>query len=299
MATKERFDIESLSPEQVRLQSANRVRDRGPEDVEISEAEVRGPGGQSMKLRFYYPPSRPGEVWLPALVYFHGGGFVSGSIESSDGICRTLCSLSHCCVVSVDYRLAPEAKFPAAVLDAYTALSYVHENADEHRINHHRIAVGGDSAGANLATVVARQTKERRGPELSFQVLFYPVTDLRSLDTASYKQFADGPYLSRTDMAWHRDHYLPDIASRQDPSASPLAAKNLIGLPAALVVTAECDPLRDEGEAYADALRVAGTRVTVHRYVGQFHGFIGYFKQIPAAQAALSEAASLLRSAFS
>jgi len=297
LGSSERTEISDLTPMQVREQSAARLRDRGPEQVRIEDSEIRGPGGQAMALRFYYPPTQQ-STWLPALVYFHGGGFVSGSIESSDGICRMLCARAQCCVVSVAYRLAPEAKFPAAVLDAYTALSYVHENADEHGIDHHKIAVGGDSAGANLATVVARQTKERRGPDLSLQLLFYPVADLRALDTASYNLFEYGPYLTRASMAWHRDHYLPDIASRQDPAASPLAAKNLIGMPPALVITAECDPLRDEGEAYANALREAGTSVALHRYSGQFHGFVGFFGQLSAAKAALDEAADHLRSAF-
>ena len=288
-----------MTPAEVRAQSAMRPRDRGPDDISTEDVTIRGPGDQAMALRFYYPVPQEGDSWLPALVYFHGGGFVSGSIEGSEGICRTLCAQAHCCVVSVAYRLAPEAKFPAAVLDAYTALSYVHENADEHRIDHYRIAVGGDSAGANLATVVARQTRERRGPELAFQLLFYPVTDLRALNTPSYEEFASGPYLTRADMEWHRDHYLPDEASRHDPSASPLAAKNLIGMPPALVITAECDPLRDEGEAYAAALRNAGTSVTVRRVSGQFHGFIAFFNQMDAANIALVQASSELKTHFS
>lgn len=285
--------VRALTPQEARSGRPPAGPMRGPA-METQDVHIPGPGGSPLRLRFYYPTA--GE--LPALVYFHRGGFVFGSIEEADDECRVLAQRAGCCVVSVQYRLAPEAKFPAAVLDAYTALSYVHENAGDHRIDYNRIAVGGSSAGANLATVAARQAKERRGPTLCFQVLYYPVTDFRAMDTPSYHEFADGPYVTKEDMVWCRDHYLPDAASRSDPAASPLAANNLIGLPPAHIVTAECDPLRDDGEAYAAALIKAGTQVTLRRVSGQFHGFLSYFHQLDAAGSVFDETASLLRERF-
>lgn len=284
--------LTSLPLPQVRAQEVIGPQ-RGP-DMETQDVLVPGPGGQLL-LRFYYPQS--GE--LPALVYFHKGGFALGSVAAADDECRVLAQKSGCCVVSVAYRLAPEHKFPAAVLDAYTALSYVHENAGDHHIDYMRIAIGGSSAGANLATVAARQAKERRGPTLSFQLLFYPVTDLRTFDTPSYREFAEGPVVTREEMAFFRDRYLPDEASRSDPAASPLSATNLIGMPPAYVVTAELDALRDDGEMYAEALTRAGTQVTLRRVPGVFHGFLSYFYAIDVANEVFDEAAALLRQRFS
>lgn len=288
-------DYATLTPAQARASSSGRSRSLGP-SVVTEDLEIPGPGGQAMALRFFYPDDTPRE-W-PALVYFHGGGFVTGSVDSSHGLCSELCRAGECAVVSVEYRLAPEAKFPAAVLDAYTALSYVHENADEHRIDHRRVAVGGDSAGGCLATVVARQTKERRGPGLSAQLLFYPVTDLRTLDTPSYMEFEHGPYLTRATMRWVKHHYLPDEASAADPSASPLAAQNLIGMPPTLLIVAECDPLRDEGLAYGEVLQAVGTDVTCTQVPGQIHGFAKYFERMQAARKAIAQAGDFLRNQF-
>lgn len=288
-------DYAALTPAEARASSSGRSRPLGPPAV-TQDVEIPGPGGQAMGLRFFYPDDTDRE-W-PALVYFHGGGFVTGSVDSSHGLCSELCHAARCAVVSVEYRLAPEAKFPAAVLDAYTALSYVHENADEHRIDHRRVAVGGDSAGACLATVVARQTKERRGPGLSAQLLFYPVTDLRTLDTPSYEAFENGPYLTRATMRWAKRHYLPDEASAADPSASPLAAKNLIGMPPTLLIVAECDPLRDEGVAYGEALQMVGTDVTSTLVAGQMHGFVKYFDRMQAARQAIAQSGEFLRTHF-
>lgn len=282
--------IDRQPPQQVRDAHACRARPPGP-SMEVQDVIVRGTAAPELPLRFYYPAS---SGRLPGMVFFHGGGFVFGSIETADTLCRVLSAATGCCVVSVGYRLAPEAKFPAAVLDAYAALSYVHENAFEHRIDHMRLGVAGSSAGANLATVAARQSKERRGPGLCFQVLYYPVADLRKMDTPSYREFADGPYLSRAEMVYCRGHYLPDEASRSDPAASPLVARNLIGMPPAYVVTAECDPLRDEGEAYAQALRAAGTEVSLRRAAGQFHGFLGFYDRLDAARQILTETAAFV-----
>lgn len=256
------------------------------------DTEIPGPGG-TIPLRFYYPPGAATEY--PALIYFHAGGFVFGSIGRDDRLCRKLAFESKACVIAVGYRLAPEARFPAAVLDAYLALSHIHENAGDYHLDYHRLAVAGSSAGAALATVIARQAKERRGPELCCQVLYCPVTDLRELDTPSYYEFADGPMVTRASMEFCRDQYLPDHASRSDPAASPLVAQNLIGMPAAYVVTAECDPLRDEGNAYAEALRTAATEVAHHCYAGQFHNFVRYVEELVVAQQVLADTGRWLR----
>lgn len=290
-------DFAELTPEQARSHAQPKapVSPAENDGVLVDRVLVDGPGESNLPLSFYYPD---GQGDFPALVYFHGGGFVTGSVSAVDGLCRRLCQEARCCVVSVEYRLAPEHPFPAGVLDAYAALSYVHENADDHRIDHRRIALGGDSAGANLATVVARQSKERRGPILACQILFYPVTDLRSLDTHSYRKFASGPYLTRATMAWAREHYLPRVADRSDPSASPLAATNLIGMPSTFLVLAGCDPLRDEGAAYAELLQQVGTHVVLREFDGQMHGFVRYCDRLDAAACAISEAAAHMRGCF-
>jgi acetyl esterase len=275
-------DYATLTPTEARALAAKRKLPPGPE-VQVSDLQMPGPGGP-LRLRLYQPSPRG---FVPGLVYYHGGGFVVGSLDSHDPLCRALCQGSGCAVVSVEYRLAPEAPFPAPVNDAYAALSWVHENADELGIDHQRLAVGGDSAGATLATVAARLAKERRGPPVALQLLAYPITDLRTLDTASYAAFADGYLLTRASMAWFRDHYLQDPAQRSDPRASPLAADNLIGLPPALVITAEYDVLRDEAERYAERLVQAGVRTELVRYPGMIHGFLSRYALFDDGRAAV------------
>jgi len=286
-------DFSECTPEQAREIMRAMAPPPGP-PTRIQDEQIEGAGG-AIRLRLYYPEaSGP----LPAIVYYHGGGFVVGDLAGHDALCQSLAVETDCCVVSVDYRLAPEHKFPAATLDAYTALSWVHENADDIGVDHRRLAVAGDSAGGNLATVAARQSMERRGPQLRMQVLFYPVTDLRSLDTGSYGQYAQGHVLTRATMGWFRDHYLTDASQAADPSVSPLASDALAGLPPALVVTAECDVLRDEGEAYAEAMAAAGVKTTVRRYDGMLHGFVSFAGFIDGGKRALSESAAELRRAL-
>jgi acetyl esterase len=207
------------------------------------------------------------------LVYFHGGGWVIGSIETHDGLCRALADAAGAIIVSVDYRLAPEHPFPAATEDAYAATCWVADNYARLGARDGRVAVGGDSAGGNLATVVCLLARDRGGPDIAWQLLLYPITDYK-LDTASYRDYADGHLLTRDAMAWFWRHYLSGGADREHPYVSPLRAPSLAKLPPALVITAECDPLRDEGEAYARRLAESGVPVTATCYPGMVHGFV-------------------------
>ncbi len=286
-------DVTTLSVAEARAQRQARQLPPGP-DVPTEDRSIMGPGGE-LPLRIYRPAS---SGLLGGLVYFHGGGFVIGDLDGHDALCRQIALDAGCVVVSVGYRLAPEHKFPAAVDDSYLATSWVHENADLLGIDHHRIAVGGDSAGGTLATAVARLAKERRNPALVFQLLFYPVTDLRSFDTPSYLENATGKFLTRDGMRWFADHYVRDDQDRADPRASPLAAKNLIGLPPALIITAEHDPLRDEAEAYAQALRAAHNTVTLSRYDGMIHAFVSMYALLDGGRRALREATDALAQAL-
>ena len=195
------------------------------------------------------------------MVYFHGGGWVLGNIESHESICRAIANASGAIVVTVDYRLAPEHRFPAAAQDAYAATSWVAEHAGEFGGDPGRIAVAGDSAGGNLAAVACLLAKDRNGPRMAFQVLIYPITDY-NLHNASYSQFAEGYFLTRSEMAWYWEHYVLKRDDRTHPHAAPCRVDDLSGLPPGLVITAEFDVLRDEGEAYARRLQSAGVPVT-------------------------------------
>lgn len=265
-----------------------------PEPIaHVADRSIPGPGGP-LPIRIYRPAAA---APLPTLVYFHGGGWVLGSIETHDGICRALANAGACQVVSVEYRLAPEHRFPAAVEDAYAASAWVAANAAELGAAPDRIAVGGDSAGGNLAAAVCLMARDRGGPRLAFQLLLYPVTSF-AFDTPSYLENAEGYMLTRADMRWFWQHYLPDEAAGRSPYASPLQAENLRGLPPALVVTAEFDPLRDEGEAYAARLQAAGVPATLRRYEGLIHGFLGMTAAIERARTALEEIGRALQEAL-
>jgi acetyl esterase/lipase len=263
-----------------------------PEAVgSVTTRTIPGPGGP-MAIRIY----RPKEALRAALVYFHGGGWVLGSLDSADGSCRALTNRSRCVVISIDYRLAPETKFPGAVDDAYAAVSWVADNATDLRIDLARIAVGGASAGGNLAAAVALVARERGGPKIAFQLLTVPVTELSS-KAASHRDFAEGYGLTSADMTWYGTHYVRTAADADDPHASVLRA-DLRGLPPAFVITAECDPLRDDGEAYADRLRALGIRSSYKRYPGMFHGFMGFPAVLPEAAEAFEDAGAALREAL-
>lgn len=259
----------------------------------VENRTVPGPAG-ALPVRIYTPA---GSGPFPVLVFFHGGGWVIGDLDTQDGACRALANGASCVVVSVDYRLAPESKFPAAPEDTYAATRWVAANAASIHGDPARIAVGGDSAGGNLTAVTAQMARDRGGPRLVFQLLVYPVTD-GSCDTASYRDNADGYLLTKDMMLWFWNHYVRSDADRFNPLASPLRAHSLEGLPPALVQTAEFDPLRDEGEAYAAQLKEAGVPVKLTRYEGMIHGFFGMGSVIDRAKTAIAEAAAALRCAF-
>jgi acetyl esterase len=286
--------LNKLSPPDARKMFDQMTQLLGMKPEPVSKVEDRlipGPAGQ-IRVRVYTPQ---GSAPFPVLVFFHGGGFVIGSIELYDEFCRELTNGAGSIVVSVDYRLAPEHKFPAAVEDCYAATKWVAENAKSIDGDATHIAVGGDSAGGNLAAVVALIARDSKKLPLVFQVLIYPVTGA-GYDTQSARENATGYFLTRDDMIWFDSLYLRSDADRDNPRVSPLHAKTLSGLPPALVITAEFDPLRDDGEAYADKLRKSGVTVVCTRYNGMIHGFLVMpFEQ---GKKARQEVIKALRSAF-
>ncbi|MFY9611713.1 MAG: alpha/beta hydrolase [Blastocatellia bacterium] len=266
-----------------------------PERVSrVEDRQLPGPNG-AIRVRTYTPTGRGP---FPVVVYFHGGGWVLCDIETHDPVCRSLANAAECIVVSVDYRLAPEHKFPAAAEDCYAATRWVMNSAPLINGDADRVAVGGDSAGGNLAAVVALMARDKGEPAPIFQVLVYPVTDYYLPGTPSYEENADGYFLTRDDMVWFWNHYLSNEAEAANPYACPLRAASLGGLPSALVITAEFDPLRDEGEGYAARLRDAGVTATVVRYDGMIHGFFSMAGVLEQGKDALALAAAELRLAF-
>lgn len=265
-----------------------------PVDVgKVEDRKIPGPAGQ-IPVRIYNPA---GTGPFGALVYFHGGGWVIGNLETHDDTCRQLTAGAGCVTISVDYRLAPEHKFPAGPEDCYAATKWVADNARSLNVDQNRIAVGGDSAGGNLAAAVALMVRDRGGPKLAFQLLIYPATDCAD-DTPSQREFAQvSPdyLLSRADMEWFWGHYLGPN-DKQNPVACPALAKGLANLPPAFVLTAEVDPLRDEGEAYAAALRTAGVNVRLKRYNGVCHGFFSMASMIDKGRQAVADSCTELRS---
>jgi acetyl esterase len=244
-------------------------------------------------VRVYTPE---GEAPFPIVVFFHGGGWVVGTLDTYDPLCRALAAATPAVVVSVDYRLAPEHRWPAAVEDAYAATEWASRNAAALGGAQHRLAVAGDSAGGNLAAVVALGARDRGGPAIAFQLLVCPALDVAG-DTGSWREFAEGLDLTAAGMRWYWDHYLGG-ADGAAPDASPLRAAFVGGLPPALVIGAEYDILRDEGEAYAARLAEAGVDATASRHAGVVHGFVRWRAVTGAAEDALQEAAAALRSAL-
>ena len=247
-----------------------------------------------MPVRIYIPE---GSGPFPILMWYHGGGWVIGDLESADGPSRHLCVGADCVVVSVDYRLAPETKFPGPAEDCYAATQWVMNNAAAINGDPARVAVGGDSAGGNLAAAVSLMARDRNGPAISFQLLVYPVTE-RNFSTASYHDNATGYSLTQAGMRWFWDQYLADDADAANPYAAPAQAANLSGLPPALVITAEFDPLRDEGEAYAVLLRNAGVPTQATRYDGMIHGFFAMPAVLDQGRRAVNEATSALKASL-
>lgn len=258
----------------------------------IENRSIPGPAGE-IPIRIYAADS--GGV-LPVLVFLHGGGWVIGDLETHDDACRHIAKASGCLVVSVDYRLAPEHKFPVPIEDCYAAVSWVSEHAADIGADPARLAVGGDSAGGNLAAVVAQMAQERGGPAIAFQMLIYPATDY-DFTTPSMKENAEGYMLTVDGMRYFWGHYLNDPGEGDLPMASPLKAKSLAGLPPAFILTAEFDPLRDEGEAYGKMLEAAGVPAAVSRYDGMIHGFFT-FTHTSHGLAAIAEASTALRNAL-
>ena len=284
-------DISEQTPEQARemIQGFALMQAGAPEPPVVFDRTVPGPGGD-IPVRVY---AADGDN-LPVLVYFHGGGWVVGDIESHDGTCKQLLAeLGDAVVVSVDYRLAPEHKYPAAADDCYAVAAWVAENAEQIGGDGSRIAVCGDSAGGNLSAVVSLMARDRGGPQIAAQVLHVPVTD-HNYEWQSYTDNAEGYLLTRASMVWFWDHYLPNIAAGQEAYASPYRAADVSNLPPALVQTAEYDPLRDEGEAYGERLREAGVEVDIHRYDGNIHDPFMMFAVNPAGIEALKEAAAFV-----
>jgi acetyl esterase len=261
-----------------------------PEPIATNDAEVAVAGG-IVPLRVYTPA---GQAPLPAVVYFHGGGFVCGGLDTIDAPLRALANRSGCAVVSVGYRLAPEHRFPTAHEDAYAATEWVAANADGLGVDADRLAVAGDSCGGNLATSVALMARERGGPDLVFQALVYPMLD-PACDSASQHEFGEGFLFTRADLQWFWRHYLSGPEDAVDPLAAPLLARRLEGLPPALIVTAEYDPLRDEGEAHADRLAEAGVPVTAKRYDGLIHACFQMGGVIDRSRSVIDDVARALR----
>jgi len=255
---------------------------------------VRDLLADGIPARLYRPRGVPASTPLPGLIFFHGGGWVIGDLETHDVLCRQLTAGAGISVVSVDYRLAPEHKFPAAADDAWAATRWVAAHAAELAIDARRLAVGGDSAGGNLAAVVALLARDHRAPSLALQVLIYPVTDVATA-WPSYSQFAEGFMLTRDSMQWFIAQYLAPEADGGDWRVSPLRAPSLADVAPALVVTAGFDPLRDEGDAYAHKLREAGVRVDHISYGGMIHGFVPMGRLIETGNRAVAHIAASLR----
>jgi len=288
--------VETMAPEEARRTwKADMAQVAGkPVAVgEVRDLSLPGPAGP-LAFRLYKPAAKPGKA-PPLLVYLHGGGWIRGDLDTHDDICRYLCLHSGCVVASVAYRLSPEAKFPEPVDDAYAALLWLAKEAGALGADPARLAIGGDSAGGNIACAVTMLARDRKGPRIDFQLLIYPVTDLASA-TESKRLYSKGYLLNS--MPFYIASYIKNEADKQNGLASPLRAADLSRLPPAFVLTAGYDPLRDEGEAYAEKLKAAGVNVTLKRYADMIHGFVSITGLIPSAELGLADSAAALRRAF-
>jgi acetyl esterase/lipase len=288
---------ETLTPDEARAYylAARLVSNPEPPEIaEVRELAIPAPHGV-IPARLYRPLSlRQRAGAAPALVFFHGGGWVIGNLDSHDVVCRKLADEGALIVVSVDYRLAPEHKFPAAVDDAVTATRWIADNVDALGIDAARLSVGGDSAGGNLAAVVAIAARDAHGPAIAGQVLIYPAVDF-AMSHPSHREPETSVLLTHSVIRWFRDHYLNGAADVQDWRASPARAESLAGLPPAYVLTAGADPLRDEGDDYATRLQEAGVSVTHRSFPGQFHGFFTMGKLLQQANVAASDIGTWLK----
>jgi len=297
MARAELRPIEAMTPVEARAQMELTARGRKAEPLPVTKVEERmipGPAGE-IRLRLYWP-NAAGAV--PAIVYYHGGGHVIGSLDTHDLIARNLCAGAEALVVSFDYRMGPEHKFPAAVDDSFAALQWVQANAASLGADPGRLGVHGDSAGANLAAVVALMARDAGGPKLRLQSLVYPVGDY-TLSGASYGKYAQGyGLLTRQSMVWFSRHYLRSPNDAEDWRASPIKATSLADVAPAIVVVAECDVLHDDGESYAGALRRAGVPVEYREYPGMIHGFLGMVPVVDDAMNAQRQIWTAFKRAF-
>ena len=295
MPPERTLDVTGLSLEvavaKLRSRPAAPVRIESP--VATEDRFIDGPGGK-VPLRLY----RPGVGAVPgALVHLHGGGWVLGSIAQDDLYCHRMAMSTGCLVVSVDYRLAPEYPFPAPLEDCFCAVSWVADHLQELDVECSTVAISGFSAGGNLAAAVALRAAELKRPKICAQLLFYPICD-SALDTVSYREFSSGYYLNRADMRFFWDCYCNDERQRAHPHASPLRAAKVNGLPRAMVVTAECDVLRDEAKAYADRLAAAGVPTIYRQVAGVVHGFVRMTPDASWVKDAIDEASSFIRESF-
>jgi acetyl esterase len=284
MAEAQLRPIEEMTPAEAReqMEATTRARKAEPLSVaRVAERMIPGPGGE-IGLRLYWPDAA---APVPVIVYYHGGGHVIGSLDTHDFVARNLCGGTRAIVASVDYRMGPEHKFPAAVADSFAALQWVHTNAASLGADPERIGVHGDSAGGNLAAVAALLARDAGGPRLRLQSLVYPVTDY-TMAGDSYNKYSKGyGILTKDAMLWFRDHYLRTAEDANDWRASPLKAPSLAGVSPAIVITAECDVLHDDGQRYAEALRRAGVPCEYKEYPGMIHAFFG---MVPAVDDAMN-----------
>ena len=292
LAASNRPGWEEMSPAQAR-ETFNGLKELFGTGPDLHAIENRTVAGR-IPLRVYRPSA---EKPLPVIMFFHGGGWVLGNLDTHDTLCRRLAKESGCVLISVDYRLAPEHRFPAALDDCFGATQYVAEHAEGFGVDASALAVCGDSAGGNLAAAVALMARNSGGPQLHSQWLIYPVTEPR-FDTGSYRAFAVDHGLTRAAMQWFWDQYAPAAADRANPLAAPARAERLANLPPAHIITAEFDVLRDEGEAYAAALKAAGVKATLRRYEGMIHGFVHFAEPFDDAKRALTDLARALKASL-
>ena len=297
MARLDLKPIEAMTATEAREQMEQMAASRRAEPLPTKRIENRtipGPAGE-MPVRIYWPNA---EGTRPAIVYYHGGGHVIGSLDTHDLVARNLCGGAEAIVVSVDYRMGPEHRFPAAVDDSFAALEWTHAHAAELGADPARLGVHGDSAGANLAAVVALIARDRGGPKLRLQSLVYPVADFR-METDSYKKYATGCGILTADaMKWFRGHYLRTMDDATDWRASPMLASDVTGVAPAIVIAAECDVLHDEGLVYAERLKAAGVPVDYQRYAGMIHAFFGMMPAVDDAMNAQRAVWAAFKQAF-
>jgi acetyl esterase len=292
LSKNESTPLQLQKPEEIRRNSSiiNWVQERG-KAFRVDNISIAGKGS-NIPIRIYSPR---GKGPYPVLVYFHGGGWVFGTLDEADHICNAFSNEIPAIVVSVDYRLSPEYKCPIAIEDGYDALLWTEKTIRNHKGNANYIAVVGESAGANIATVISQISRDKKGPKIAYQLLICPVTNLTSFDSDSYTKFGNGIWLSKKNMEYYTDQYLQNRIQAGDPYISPLLTYNLKNLPSAHIITAEFDVLRDDGEEYAKRLSEAGNVVTHKRYSGMIHSFIILNKVINRANDAIDDCISLLQ----